>query len=464
MCGIAGILRTQGPIAPEVLGRMTDALAHRGPDDAGLHADVAASGAGVGLGFRRLSIIDLAGGHQPMANEDGSVWIVFNGEIYNFQDLRPDLESRGHVFRTRSDTETLLHSWEEYGLDCLAKLNGMFAFALWDRNRETLLLARDRLGKKPLYWIDTGRELLFASEPKALLQHPAVKRDIDPVALSKYLLHEYVPAPHAIFAGMHKLPAAHFLRWERGRITVQRYWDLCFGGEPPRRSAAEYAAELRERLRESVRLRLVSDVPLGVFLSGGLDSSSIVATMAELVPTDRIKTFSIGFEDPSFDEAAHARRVAQHFGTDHREDILRASTLVDILPEVVRFLDEPFADASIVPTYLLSQFTRQHVTVALGGDGGDELLAGYPTFQAERAARLYRVPRLLHERLVLPLAGRLPVSTDNFSFDFKVKRFLHGVHQDPGVRNQVWLGAFERAAQERLLVDPTPCASLYADL
>jgi asparagine synthase (glutamine-hydrolysing) len=321
------------------------------------------------------------------------------------------------------------------------------------------------MGKKPLYWTDTGREILFGSELKALLQHPDCSRDIDPGALAKYLSYEYVPAPDSIFSGVHKLPAAHTLLWERGRTTVKRYWDLRFGDGGPRRSEAAYADELRNRLREAVRLRLVSDVPLGVFLSGGIDSSSVVAMMADLMPADRIKTFSIGFEDRSFDETSHARNVARFFGTDHREEILRPQTMVDILPNVAAFLDEPFADASIVPTYLLARFTRQHVTVALGGDGGDELLAGYPTFQAERVARWYRLPRSLHDHVVVPLAERLPVSTDNFSFDFKLKRFLLGAPHPPGMRNQVWLGAFGPAEQERLLAPQNGAsADPYADI
>ncbi len=463
MCGIAGILSYDGPVDAVALRRMTAALRHRGPDDEGFHIEEAAErGPRIGLGFRRLSIIDLDGGHQPMCNEDGSVWVILNGEIYNFAALRAELEARGHTFRTRSDTETLVHLWEEHGTDCVDKLNGMFAFALWDARRRALFLARDRMGKKPLYWVDTGRSLLFASELKGLLQHPDCPRNIDRRALAKYLAYEYVPSPWCIFESVHKLPAAHTLLWESGRTDVRRYWDMHFtgsqngSGNGARRHEADYAAELRDRLREAVRLRLVSDVPLGVFLSGGIDSSSIVAMMAELMPPASIKTFSIGFEDRSFDESSHARRVAQFFGTDHREEVLRPDTMVDILPEVAGFLDEPFADASIVPTYLLSRFTRQHVTVALGGDGGDELLAGYPTFQAARAARFYRVPRLLHERILQPLAERLPVSHDNFSLDFKLKRFLRGVMHRPGVRNQVWLGAFDPIGQAEILGgDPT---------
>jgi asparagine synthase (glutamine-hydrolysing) len=467
MCGIAGILEygeNGRPVDREALARMTAALRHRGPDDDGFHFDETPGGPAVGLGFRRLSIIDVAGGHQPMCNEDGSVWIVFNGEIYNFQELRRELEARGHRFRTRSDTETVVHLYEDMGADCVTRLNGMFALAIWDARRRSLVLARDRMGKKPLYWLDTGRRLLFASELKALLQHPDRPRDLDRAALARYLAFEYVPSPYCIFAGVRKLPAAHLLVWERGRADLRRYWEMRFDHRGPPRSERELAAELRARLREAVRLRLVADVPLGVFLSGGIDSSSVVALMAELVPPSSIKTFCIGFEDPSFDESARARTVARFFGTDHREDILAPRTLVDILPDVARFLDEPFADPSIVPTYLLSRFTRRQVTVALGGDGGDELLAGYPTFQAERAARFYRLPRFLHERVVEPLAARLPVSTDNFSFDFKLKRFLLGAPYEPAVRNQVWLGAFAPAERRALLDGAAGDHEPYAEL
>ena len=465
MCGIAGILERGRPIDREALARMAGAIRHRGPDDDGFHvADSTDGGPSVGLAFRRLSIIDLAGGHQPMCNEDETVWIVFNGEIYNFQELRDELRGKGHRFRTNSDTETIVHLYEEMGADCVQRLNGMFGFALWDARARKLLLARDRMGKKPLYWTQTARGLLFGSELKALLEHPDCPTALDRAALAKYLAYEYVPAPHSIFQGVHKLPAAHVLEWQDGRVQVRRYWDLRFDHSGPVRSAADWAGELHARLRESVRLRLMSDVPLGVFLSGGIDSSTVVALMAELMPPASIKTFSIGFEDPSFDESAHARTVAQHFGTDHREEILAPRTLVDILPEVARFLDEPFADASIVPTYLLSKFTRRHVTVALGGDGGDELLAGYPTFPADRAARFYRLPRAVHERLVWPLVSRLPVSTDNFSLDFKVKQFLRGARYGQALRNQVWLGAFDAEEQSGLLNGGLDGIDPYDDL
>ena len=465
MCGIAGIVQTNEPVERTVLVRMTNALRHRGPDDENYYlANASGNGVSVGLGFRRLSIIDLSGGRQPMSNEDGSLWIVCNGEIYNHLELRQELEARGHHFRTGCDVEVLLHLYEEMGPDCVNRVNGMFAFAIWDRNAESLFLARDRLGKKPLYYRDTPAQFLFGSELKALLQHPNCPRELDRRNLSRYLAYEYVPSPHCILKGIWKLPAGHWLLRKDGQSRVERYWDLRFPGAGPRGNEAELAEELHARLKQAVRLRLISDVPLGVFLSGGIDSSSVVTMMAELMPVAQIKTFAIGFEEKSFDESGHARRVAQFFGTDHHEEILNARALLDIMPEVVAFLDEPFADASVIPTYLLSRFTRKHVTVALGGDGGDEIFAGYPTFTAERAARFYKVPKFLHERVIQPLADRLPVSHDNFSLDFKVKRFLRGAGYPSGIRNQVWLGSFTPGEQRALLEGDDSQVDRYEDI
>jgi asparagine synthase (glutamine-hydrolysing) len=465
MCGITGIADLSGPVRPEVLRRMANTLRRRGPDDESYYIpEPEPGGAAIGFGFRRLAIIDLSGGRQPMSNEDGSLWIVCNGEIYNHADLRPQLEAKGHIFRTHSDIEVLLHLYEEHGPDCVTKVNGMFALALWDSKNQTLFLARDRLGKKPLYYRDTPARLIFGSEVKALLMDPNCPRELDARNLSKYLAYEYVPSPHCIFKGIHKLPAGHWLTWRHGQTRVHRYWDLQFSQGAHERPENEIAEELRERFKEAVRRRLISDVPLGVFLSGGLDSSSVVAMMAELMPPSRIKTFAIGFEEKSFDESGHARRVARFFGTDHREQILQSRTLLDMLPEVAAFLDEPLADASIIPTYLLSKFTRQHVTVALGGDGGDELFAGYPTFQAHRMAGFYKVPRALHERVIRPLAERLPVSNDNISFDFKVKRFLRGMGPRPELRDQIWMGAFTPAEQRALLQGSAPEIDAYDDV
>jgi asparagine synthase (glutamine-hydrolysing) len=453
MCGICGMV---GPAAADrgVLTRMTRVLEHRGPDDAGFHVASYEDGVSIGLGFRRLSIIDLDTGNQPIANEDGSVLVVFNGEIYNFRELRAELEARGHRFATNADTEVLVHLYEDLGTRCVERLNGMFAFAIWDQTERRLILGRDRFGKKPLYYAEVDGGLLFGSELKSLLEHPSCPRELDHESLAAYLAVEYVPTPRAIFEGMRKLPAAHVLVWEDGRVRLERYWDLSFPRVDGTQSEDDYSDELRSRLREAVRRRLVSDVPLGAFLSGGIDSSSVVAFMSEALPAGAVKTFSIGFGERSFDESEHARRVAQYFGTDHHEDVFTASAMAELLPIVADHLDEPFADASVLPTYLLSRFTREHVTVALGGDGSDELLAGYPTFPADRVAALYAVPRALHERVVLPLADKLPVSTANFSAEFRLKRFLRGAASAPEIRHPVWLGSFTPAEQDELLSRP----------
>ena len=450
MCGICGIVGP-APVDRRVLSRMTGVLEHRGPDDEGFHIAEYDDGSAVGLGFRRLSIIDLNTGNQPIGNEDGSLQVVLNGEIYNYRELRAELIGRGHRFATNSDTEVIVHLYEELGARCVERLNGMFAFALWDEKDRRLLLARDRFGKKPLYYADLGDALLFGSELKALLQHPRCPRELDFPSLSRYLALEYVPTPRAIFDGVSKLPGGHYLLWHEGRTSVEQYWDVSFASDGDNRSDEDYVEEFRDLFREAVRRRLVSDVPLGAFLSGGIDSSSVVAMMSEALPAGAVKTFSIGFEDSSFDESTYARRVADHFGTDHHETVLTQSAMVDLLPTVTEFLDEPFADPSILPTYLLSRHTRESVTVALGGDGSDELLAGYPTFPADRFATLYPLPRVLNERIVIPLADRMPVSTKNFSVDFKLKRFLRGAGSPTSERHATWLGSFTPAEQETLL-------------
>jgi asparagine synthase (glutamine-hydrolysing) len=454
MCGICGIVGP-GRVDRDVLARMTTVLNHRGPDDEGFYVGEYADGVGVGLGFRRLSIIDLATGNQPIANEDGSVQLVFNGEIYNFRELRRELEARGHRFETNADTEVIVHLYEDGGSRCFERLNGMFALALWDASRRELLLARDRFGKKPLYYAQLGETLFFGSEAKSLLEHPACPRELDLEALSRYLALEYVPAPWSIYAGIHKLPGGHLLRWRDGHGSLERWWDLRFAGGLEGKTDDEIAAEFRELLRAAVHRRLVSDVPLGAFLSGGIDSSSIVAMMVEAKPSTEVKTFTIGFGERSFDESEHGRRVAAHFGTDHHEDVFTPAVMIDLLPTIVDVLDEPFGDGSILPTFLLSRFTRESVTVALGGDGSDELLAGYPTFAADRVAGFYRLPRVLHDRVVTPLVDRLPVSTANFSLDFKLKRFLRGAIASTETRHATWLGSFTPAEQAHLLTGPT---------
>ncbi len=415
---------------------MNDAIAHRGPDDDGYHCDGPA-----GLGMRRLAIIDLVTGAQPIGNEDGTIQVVFNGEIYNHLELRAELEAKGHTFRTKADTEVLPHLYEEEGPGFVARLNAMAALALWDGNRRRLVIARDRLGKKPLHWTIGREAIVFGSEIKALLRHPDVRAEVDPVALASYLVHEYVPCPRSIFDGIHKIRPGHYAVFEDGRLREEAYWDIPGpdAGRPPRR--AEVEERLRGTLLDSVTRRLMSDVPLGVFLSGGIDSSSIVACMARAGAD--VRSFSVAFRESSFDESAHFRRVARHFGTRHEERTLTPEALLEILPDLVSRIDEPIGDASILPTYLLSRFTREHVTVALGGEGGDELMAGYPTYQAHRMAAIYeRLPSLLRRGLVEPAVRRLPVSRENISFDFKARRFVEGAGLDPPVRNQVWLGSF----------------------
>ena len=447
MCGICGVAGGGRSDGEALVRRMCQALAHRGPDDEGVH-----HAQGVTLGSRRLSIIDVAGGHQPVHNEESSIWVIQNGEIYNHLELRERLVASGHSFYTESDTEVLVHGYEEWGEGLLARLNGMFAFAVLDQRRGTLLLARDRMGIKPLHYAVSGGRLVFASELKALLCDPPLRGPIDPVALDQYLALEFVPSPRSIVTGIEKLPPAHTLVWSLadGSHRLRRYWAPSIGAHDGSRARSldERCEELRAVLRESVRKELISDVPLGVFLSGGIDSSAVTAMMSQL--GGDVKTFSVGFAEHSFDESQYAREVARHLGTDHHELTLEPSMLLDLVPRLSTLLDEPLGDASIIPTYLLSSFTRQHVKVALGGDGGDELFAGYPTLQAHRLAGYYlKAPRMLRERVVEPVVRRLPVSRDNLSFDFRAKRFVAGAAHPVADRHARWMGSFgpeERAA------------------
>ena len=461
MCGIAGIAYPDGrTVSQQTLVEMTASMAHRGPDHQGVKvispmADGDRSRAvNVGLGHRRLSIIDLsAAGAQPMANEDGRIWVTFNGEIYNYRELKKSLLARGHRFQSDTDTEVLLHGYEEYGESLFKRLNGMFAFGIWDSRQQLLYLVRDRYGQKPLYFWKHASGVVFASELKAFLQHPDFSREIDLQNLSRYLLYEYLPSPHTIYKGVNKLMAGHYLRWSTKDVSIKPYWQIQFlnGLKPSRIDEPEAEGLLIKHLRSSVQRRLMSDVPLGVFLSGGIDSSGILALMSELVPADRIKTFSIGFEESSFDESSYARLVADHFGTDHYENVLTAKKVIDIIPEVWDRIDEPFADASIIPTYLLSKFTRQHVTVALGGDGGDELFAGYDPFLAHRLAGYYdKIPKFFHHHLIRPLINRLPASDRNMSLEFRLKHFIKGFCLSPARRNQTWLSAFSADQQKEI--------------
>jgi asparagine synthase (glutamine-hydrolysing) len=384
MCGVAGFAQVglSDEHATALLHDMTDIIHHRGPDEEGHWL-----GDGVGLGMRRLAIIDLSGGQQPITNEDGSVVVVFNGEIYNFLELRRELEATSHQFKTNCDTETIVHAYEEDGLDFPRRLRGMFAIALWDRKRQRLVLTRDRFGKKPLHYYFDGRRLVFGSEIKSILLAPDVRRELDPAAINQYFAYGYIPAPRTAFAGIQKLPAAGTLVLEGGAIRVQRYWQLDF--TPRCNDDEETAAQrLRELLAEAVRIRLISEVPLGAFLSGGVDSSAVVALMSQ-VSNERVKTFSIGFEEQDYSEVEYARMIARRYDTDHHEFIVRMD-LLDVLPRLIWDFDEPFADESMIPTYYVSKLARQHVTVALSGDGGDELFGGYHSYaraiQAERVA------------------------------------------------------------------------------
>lgn len=459
MCGITGWASLNSHTPPpegarELLHSMCERMVHRGPDSEGSYVT-----SGVALGMRRLAIIDLVTGEQPAFNEDKSVTVVLNGEIYNYRELRIDLEKRGHTFRSASDTEVLPHLYEEYGDEMIRELNGMFAFALWDNRRRRLLIARDRFGEKPLYWGVFDKTLLFASEPKVLLAHPAVKPSLNLQALRQYLSFDYVPAPFSIYEGINKLPAAHKLVVEDGRVYTERYWCLSYKIAEPVPSEDEAAEHLRELMADAVRMRLVSDVPLGVLLSGGVDSST-VAALAVAASHEAVKTFSISFAEASFDESAYARGVAKFLGTDHHEERLSANLAANLVSEIGAWMDEPFSDPSLVPTYLLSRFTRKHVTVALGGDGGDELFAGYPMYAGLRWAEFYkRVPSALRTSVVEPLVKLLPIKTKNLSFDYKALRFVTGAKYDAVARHHVWFGSFTPEEQTELLTADALAAS-----
>jgi asparagine synthase (glutamine-hydrolysing) len=450
MCGIAGKIYYQQDraVEPETLAAMCQRLVHRGPDDDGFYLN-----GHVGLGMRRLSIIDLDTGKQPIHNEDQTVWTVYNGEIYNFPDLRRHLEARGHSFYTHTDTEVIVHLYEEHGLDFVRHLNGMFAIALWDEKRRRLVLARDRLGIKPLFYAQLSDRFLFGSEMKALLAD-GLRPTIDLQALSHYLSLLYIPAPYTIYQEIRKLEAGHLLLYQDRQMTRSQYWDLSpvplLAVDP--RPLADVQAELRDLLTDAVRCRLLSDVPLGAFLSGGLDSSTVVALMRR-AHNGPIRTFSIGFNDPSYDELPYARLIAQRFETDHTE-LTVTPEVAELVPKLVYAFDEPFADSSAIPTYYLSQLTRQHVTVALGGDGGDEVFAGYLTYQADRLARLYdRLPGFLTRGLLPALVQRLPVSDGKVSLDFKARRFVNYALLEPGHRHYAWKAFFDDDLKRAILSD-----------
>jgi asparagine synthase (glutamine-hydrolysing) len=490
MCGIAGAAWSQEapPIDLATLERMTTVLAHRGPDDAGYYHSIQAphgtgsdlpttesvvpstmpgGGQGVGaLGHRRLSIIDLAGGHQPLSNEDGTVWIAFNGEIYNYQELQRSLENQGHRFRTSSDTETIVHLYEEYGTECVHRLRGMFAFAIWDARRGEMFLARDRVGKKPLVYRADRGQLLFGSELKALLQVPDIPRELDLTSLDQYLTYQYVPHPRSILKGFSKLSPAHWALFRDGKLELRRYWRPGFEEDetssdgapsnvsraPDRVAPSEARGDLRKLLTEAVRLRMRSDVPLGAFLSGGIDSTIITGLMQEL-SSRPVQTFSIGFSVAAFDERSFAREAARHLKTEHHEFVVEPAAL-EILPRLIWHYDEPFADSSAIPTMYLAEMTRKHVTVALSGDGGDELFAGYDRYRAVRLGdRFDRLPALFRNALTAQCWQRLPASTRQKSSRRRLKRLLSALAYPPERRYLKWVSIFDDARRTTLYSD-----------
>jgi len=452
MCGIAGIVGP--PIDRRLLQAMARIQAHRGPDDEGIFFD-----GHVGLVSRRLKIIDLVTGHMPLANEDESCWVVFNGEIYNFRELHARLEAKGHRFKSKSDTEVIVHLYEEEGDACLQSLEGMFAFALWDGPRRRLLLARDRIGIKPLYYRIANGRLTFASEMKALLLDPHCPREINLQALQKYLAFLYIPSPETIFRGIQKLPPGHCLIFEKGEATVRQYWDLP-SSRPALRDHREVVDQLAELLKKCVESHLVSDVPLGVFLSSGLDSTSLVALMSQLNGSP-IKTFTLDFEEGSFSEAEGARLVAKHYKTEHRDFIVRPN-VADLLPKLVWYLDEPLGDSSLIPTYLVAHLARQEVTVALSGIGGDELFFGYPRYLGAKLARRYEHLPLTVRNGLARLAHFIPDSVQSHNPSGRLRRFLLGGTLPAHQRYLAWMSFFTPDALAELFsgagdsIDPFP--------
>lgn len=445
MCGIVGFVYRKPQLAErEVLERMNRAIIHRGPDDDGFYTQ-----GNVGLAMRRLSIIDLASGQQPICTPDKTKWIIFNGEIYNYQELRSDLEKQGHAFYTKSDTEVVLHLYDKYGPDCVKHLRGMFAFAIWDERKETLFLTRDRVGKKPLlYSHQPNGNLIFASEFRALLAHPEVGKEVDYEAIHHYLSYLCVPAPLTAFKQIRKLEPAHWLIWKNGEIKTERYWQPDFNKKIDI-SVEEAEEETLRILREAVKLRMISEVPLGAFLSGGVDSSAVVALMAEASETP-VKTFSIGFEEQDFSELKYAKRVAEHIGADHHEFIVKPDAL-DVLPTLVEHYGEPYADSSAIATYYVAKETRKHVTVALNGDGGDESFAGYERYFAMRLAEKYnKIPQFLRKSIVEPAVNLFPASELKRSRARDMKRFVKAASLPKAERYFRWMSCLDRQTKERI--------------
>lgn len=448
MCGIAGFTGLHKPVAEadELIRSMAAPLTPRGPDGEGFYI-----GTGIALGHRRLSIIDPSGGAQPMATADGRFQIVYGGEIYNYVELRAELEERGCIFKTQSDTEVLLQQFVRDGVEALQRFNGMFAFAIWDCAEQRLFLARDRIGVKPLYYCVRDGELIFASELKSLLVHPRVDRHLNRLSVSKYFTYGYVPAPHTIFEDIFKLDPGSYLIFDRNGLTKRTYWDIPLEDNPlSERNADEWAEGLRGVLREAVSKRLRSDVPVGVLLSGGIDSSTVTALAAEAT-SGPLRTFSIGFDEPSYDESAYAQIVADRYSTEHHHEVLSAGRAVALLPDVMKILDEPFADSSIVPTWLLSHFAAQSVKVVLGGDGGDELFMGYPAFQAHKLMEALSFLPTTWRDTLNRLARRIPISHRYASAEYLAEQFFKGAGVSSEIRFFLWLGCFGNEQKRQLL-------------
>jgi len=440
MCGIAGYVGEGGR---GDLEKMVDAIKHRGPDDKGIFLV-----GDVGLAHARLSVIDLSErGHQPMFNEDKTIGIVFNGEIYNFKELKNELIKLGYKFKSDTDTEVIIYLYEEFGESCFERLNGMFAIGLYDFRLGKLILARDKMGKKPLYWAIFGGTLMFASELRAIMEHRIFKKELNLDALNKYLTYEYVPTPHSIFKNVYKLEPANYLVYQNKEIKKIKFWEIEFNNSDI--SFDEAITQLDKKINESVKLRMVSDVPFGVFLSGGLDSSTI-AYYAQKNSSRKIKTFSVNFEEKSFDESKYAQKVSDILGTEHYDQLLTTKNLIETL-STIDLIDEPIGDASIIPTYLLSKHARNYVTVALGGDGGDELFAGYPTFQADVLAGIYeKIPTLIKKIFLEKIIHKIPETDNNFSLGFRLKTFVKGLGGDKNYRHHRWLGSFTAEEKEKL--------------
>jgi len=447
MCGIAGIVRNDGkPVDEQLLARMNEAIRHRGPDEDGFYLN-----GSVGLAMRRLAIIDLKCGQQPIHNEDRTSWIVFNGEIYNYLELREKLEKLGHTFYTNSDTEAIVHAYDEFGVDCPKHLRGMFVFAIWNTARQELFIARDRMGKKPLLYAEANGQLVFGSEFSALLIHPDVSRDINPEALDYYLAFMCIPAPLTAYRAIRKLEPAHWLRWRNGNIELGCYWQPDFTKKIDI-SEEEAGERTIEILRDAVKVRLMSEVPLGAFLSGGIDSSAVVALMSQ-ESSERVKTFSIGFDEQDFSELHHARRVAEHVGAEHHEFIVRPDA-VEVLPMLVDHYGEPYADSSAVPTYYVAKETRKHVTVALNGDGGDESFAGYERYIAMGLTEKYRkVPSFVRESLIREAVNMIPTDATKKSKIKSAQRLLAVVDRPKARRYMHWMSTFNDELKEPLYTE-----------